>query len=119
MDRISLTVPADPAFHGTLRLVVGGVGSRLQLPYEQVNELQLAVETIVSNRVAVGPALVVEMELDGGAASVTVGPFARDDDAERDLVVKRLVRSARVVRRDGGADWVELGVGDHEDRASR
>jgi hypothetical protein len=111
MDRISLTVPAEPAFHGTLRLVVGGVGSRLQLPYEQVNELQLAVETLVSARVPVGPALVLEVELDGGAARVTVGPFASDPERERDRVVERLVRQARVVRRDGDADWVELSVG--------
>lgn len=111
MDRISLKVPADPAFHGTLRLVVGGVGSRVQLPYEQVNELQLAVETLVSNRAVVGAELVLEMGLDGRAAFLLIGPFVPDADTERQRVVERLVGSARVVRREDGTDWVELGVG--------
>lgn len=111
MDRISLKVPADPAFHGTLRLVVGGVGSRVQLPYEQVNELQLAVETLVSNRAVAGAELVLEMGLDGGTAFVLIGPFVPDADTERQRVVERLVGSARVVRREDGTDWVELGVG--------
>jgi len=111
MDRISLTVPAEPAFHATLRLVVGGVGSRLQLPYEQVDELQLAVEALVSGRVSVESTLVLEVELDGGAALVTIGPFASDPERERDPIVERLVRRARVVHRDGDADWVELSVG--------
>jgi len=114
MDRISLKVPADPAFHGTLRLVLGGVGTRLQLPYEQVNELQLAVETLVSNRAVVGDELVLEMELGGGAACLLVGPFAPDGDAERQRVVERLVRTTRVVRREDATDWVELGVGEEQ-----
>ena len=112
MDHVSLTVPADPAFRGTLRLVVGGIGTRLQLPYEQVNELQLAVETLVSNRVIVGPDLVVEAEIDGATGCVVVGPFAPDADTGRLRVLTRLVRSARVTGRDGGTEWVELDVGD-------
>jgi hypothetical protein len=111
MDRISLTVPADPAFRGTLRLVVGGIGTRLRLPYEQVNELQLAVETLVSNRAVVGSSLVVEADVDDAAACVAVGPFAPDADADRLRVLERLVREARVTRRDGQAEWVELVVG--------
>ena len=39
----------------------------MQLPYEQVDELQLAVETLVSGRVSVESTLVLEVELDGGA----------------------------------------------------
>jgi len=112
MDRISLTVPAEPAFRGTLRLVVGGIGTRLRLPYEQVNELQLAVETLVSNRVTLGPSLVVEADVDGETACLAVGPFAPDADVDRLRVLERLVRQARVTRRDADAEWVELVVGD-------
>jgi hypothetical protein len=115
MDHISLRVPADPAFHGTLRLVVGGVGSRLRLPYEQVNELQLAVETLVTNRAAAGAELVLEMELDGAAAALLVGPFAPAADAGGQRVLERLVRTARVVDREDGCEWVELEVGAREE----
>jgi hypothetical protein len=118
MDRISLTVPADPAFRGTLRLVVGGIGTRLRLPYEQVNELQLAVETVVSYRDAVGPSLVVEADVDGGTACLAVGPFAPDPDTDRLRVLERLVREARATQRDGGAEWVELVVGVTEEAAT-
>jgi len=118
MDRISLTVPADPAFRGTLRLVVGGIGTRLRLPYEQVNELQLAVETLVSNRVALGPSLVVEADVDGGTACLAVGPFAPDADADRLRVVERLVCEARATRRDDEAEWIELVVGESSEAAT-
>ena len=83
----------------------------MQLPYEQVDELQLAVETLVSGRVSVESTLVLEVELDGGAARVTIGPFASDPERVRDPIVERLVRRTRVVHRSGDADWVELSVG--------
>lgn len=110
MDRISLSVPADPTFHGTLRLVVGGIASRLQLPYEQVNELQLAVEALVSHRTTIGPTLSVDADLDGESVSITVGPFTPDPDLEGHRVVERLVQRARVVHREDGAEWIELSV---------
>jgi hypothetical protein len=107
MDRITLTVPPEPAFHGTLRLVVGGIGARSQLSYEQVSELQLAVESLVAHRRVQGDAIIVEADLDSGGISLLLGPFEPEDDPSRLRVVERLVARVAVVERDRG-QWLEL-----------
>jgi hypothetical protein len=107
MDRITLSVPPEPAFHGTLRLVVGGIGARSQLSYEQVSELQLAVESLVRHRRVQGDAIVVEADVDGGAISLLLGPFEPEDDPARLRVVERLVARVAVIERDG-SQWLEL-----------
>jgi hypothetical protein len=107
MDRITLSLPAEPAFHGTLRLVVGGIGARSRLSYEQVSELQLAVENLVAHRHAQGDAIVVEAGIEDGGISLLVGPFERQDDPSGMRVIERLVASVTIVDRDG-AEWLEL-----------
>ncbi len=107
MDRITLSVPSDSAFHGTLRLVVGGIGARSQLSYEQVSELQLAVESLVAHRRVQGDAIVVEAGIDDGGMSLLLGPFEAEDDPSGLRVVERLVARVAVVERDGG-QWLEL-----------
>ncbi len=119
MDRVTLSVPAEPAFHGTLRLVVGGLGTRSQLSYEEVNELQLAVESLVARRAPVGERISVEASLDADAVALALGPFVPDEDAGGRRVLERLVRNARVVRRPDGGEWVELRAGGGGDEGER
>ncbi len=107
MDRISLSVPPGPEFHGTLRLVVGGIGARSQLGYEQVNELQLAVESVVAHRRPAGAAVLVQADVDDLRVSLLVGPFEIEDDADGLRVAERLVDSVGVVTLDDG-QWLEL-----------
>ena len=42
-DTIVLTIPTDSACRGVASLVLGGLGSRLDLRYERMDDLQLAV----------------------------------------------------------------------------
>lgn len=107
MDRITLSVPPEPAFHSTLRLVVGGIGARSQLSYEQVSDLQLAVESLVAHRRIQGDAIVVEAGVGDDGVSLVVGPFEPEDDPSRLRVVERLVDRVAVVERDGG-QWLQL-----------
>jgi hypothetical protein len=107
MDRIVLSVPPGPEFHGALRLVVGGIGARSQLGYEQVNELQLAVETVVAQRRPAGSALVVRADVDDRSVSLLVGPFEPEDDPPGFHVAERLVGSFHVVTLEDG-QWLEL-----------
>jgi anti-sigma regulatory factor (Ser/Thr protein kinase) len=107
MDRITLSVPPDPEFHGTLRLVVGGIGARSRLSYEQVNELQLAVESVVAHRRPTGQAVVVQADVDDQGVSLLVGPFQNEDDAAGLRVAERLVGSVNVVTLADG-QWLEL-----------
>lgn len=107
MDHIRLSVPSGPAFHGTLRLVVGGIGARSQLSYEQVSELQLAVETLVAHRRVQGERFLVEADVDDEGISLLLGPFEAAADPARFRVLEQLVDRAAVVDRDGG-QWLEL-----------
>ena len=49
-DEIVLTLPRDREFHGVAHLVVGGLGSRLDLTIEHLEDLQLALEALLRVR---------------------------------------------------------------------
>jgi hypothetical protein len=112
VDRVLLSVPADPAYRVALRLLLGGLGSRSQLSYEQVNELQLAVEALLAHRTVAGDSLMIEADLDARTVELTVGPFVPEDDPGGRRVLERLVRKAQMVLLDDGGEWVELATGD-------
>jgi anti-sigma regulatory factor (Ser/Thr protein kinase) len=46
-DAIELTLPAGREWHAVARLVLGGVADRLNLPFEDLDDLQLAVERLL------------------------------------------------------------------------
>jgi hypothetical protein len=108
-DRIVLTIPAEPRFRGVATLVIGGIGSRADLPYERTDDLQLAVlsalDACTSNE------LTVEVDAADGRLEIAVGPV-RDgsgEDAGLVRVLSRLVDDVATQRRDG-AEWLTLVV---------
>ena len=109
MDRVTLSAPAEDDFHTLLRLIVGGIGSRSRLSYEQTTELQLAVEALVSNRITTAGTVVLEAGIEGPSVTVLVGPFETADDPAARRAIERLVDDIRLVQSDGG-DWIELTV---------
>ncbi len=111
VGRVTLSVPADDTFPGALRLLVGGIGSRSQLSWEQVDELQLAVEALVARRTVAGETLLMEAELGERAVTIALGPFLDEgDDGERRML-ERLVRDVAVMHREASGEWVMLDVG--------
>ena len=46
-EAIELTLPAGREWHAVARLVLGGVADRLNLPFEDLDDLQLAVERLL------------------------------------------------------------------------
>ena len=53
-DEITLTIPRDRALYGVADLVLGGLGIRLNLTIEHLEDLQLALETAL-DRVRADP----------------------------------------------------------------
>jgi hypothetical protein len=110
-DRVVLTLPGDPNLRGVASLVLGGIGSRIELPYEKVDELQLAVLSVLG---ACDPAIVtLEIEIDEEAVLVTLGPLPEDTVAAPGLrvVLDRLVDGVEPSLRKtdtGPAQWVTL-----------
>jgi len=109
MDRVTLSAPAEDDFHTLVRLIVGGIGSRSRLSYEQTTELQLAVEALVANRSTAAGTVVLEAGIDGPSVTVLVGPFTGGGDGGARRAVEKLVDEVRLVQADGG-EWIELTV---------
>jgi hypothetical protein len=118
-DAITLTVPHAPEFYGVVRLVVGGLAARLELPIEELDDVQTALEVLLETeayRTTGDVTLVVEVE--DPTIALTVGPLdadalERDLDTSRDgeLTLGRMLAATteryELERRDDGG-WVRL-----------
>jgi hypothetical protein len=114
-DRIQLTIPAEEDFRQVAHLVVGGLGVRLDLTFEDLDDLQVALEALLGCRDDDG-AIVVTVDADGGVVRASVGPFPADsldslDGADTPLGLRRVLEtvcdSFEIEEREGGS-WVEL-----------
>jgi hypothetical protein len=106
-DRITLTLPVDPRLRGVATLVLGGIGSRLELPYERVDDLQLAVLSLLE--AGDGDDVTLEVDADGESLVISVGPLVAGSSSDVALarVLDPLVDSASASQRDG-AEWLTL-----------
>ncbi|HEY5059105.1 MAG TPA: hypothetical protein VII51_08800 [Gaiellaceae bacterium] len=93
---VQIAFPAGE-YIGVARLVAGGVATRLDFGFEAVDDLQLAIETVL--RAAFAPAAQATMRIasDGGSLAVSIGPV----DAS---ALGRLLYGAR------GTEGIELGA---------
>lgn len=114
-DTIVLTIPTSPAFRGVASLVLGGVGSRLELPYERMDDLQLAVLSMLD--ASRGEEASVEIHAEDGRVAVSVGPLrtGAESDAGLALVLTRLTDGVEATPRDGDS-WLTVFV-EREDGA--
>jgi hypothetical protein len=109
-DRVVVEFPATAAYRGVGRLVLGGLSSRLELPVDRVEELLLALESLITQELA---ADTVTMEAFAATTGLRarVGPFASSQIADESVarVLRPLVDD---VSEQDGPDgyWVELGV---------
>jgi hypothetical protein len=106
-DRIVLTMPTDVRLRSVATLVLGGLGSRLELPFERTDDLQLAVLSTLE--ATDGRDVTLEVDADETGLRLAVGPVragsAEDDALMR--VVSRLVDEVGHARRDGD-EWLIL-----------
>jgi hypothetical protein len=106
-DVVSITVPATPGWGGVVELVLAGLGARLDLPYDRIDELQLATTTVLAD--AVGPDVRVDASSETGSVDLRIGPLsAAIDDPGRRRVLDALADSVELEPGDGGATWAVL-----------
>ena len=100
-DRISISFPAGDRFRSVSTLVLGGIGTRLDLPYERMDDLQLAVLSLLD--AVEGDEATVDVEAAAGTVVVTVGPLREGSGRDPGLhrVVSRLVDDVASSTRDG------------------
>ncbi len=108
-DRIVLTIPTGERFRAVATLVLGGVGSRADLPYERMDDFQLAVLSALE--AADGDSVTLEVDADGDRVRVAVGPVRSGSAADQGLglVLSRLVDEVAHEHRDGD-EWLCLGL---------
>lgn len=108
-DRIVLTLPHDARFRPVASLVLGGVGSRLELSYERLDDLQLAVSCLIA--AGSGRELTMDAEADERGVSIAVGPLVTGTAADGvlALILDRLVDTVQRMWRDG-EEWIEVGL---------
>lgn len=80
-DRIELVAPVDRAFDPVVRLVLGGIADRIDLGFEELDDLQLAVERL---RAEAGSqeTLAISFELTDGSIRTRLGPLRERTIAE-------------------------------------
>jgi anti-sigma regulatory factor (Ser/Thr protein kinase) len=116
---IRLKIPHEPPYHGVALLVVGGLAARLDLSYEKLEDLQLALENVLENGDYVSePQVTVELDVLDDSLSLVVGPLDgaavrkaladdRDDRISLGRLLDTLVEEVSIESRDDG-DWLRL-----------
>jgi hypothetical protein len=114
-DEISLTLPADEAFHRVAHLVLGGFALRQDLTYENLEDLELALDALLERTQGEEP-VNVRIRIVDGELRTTVGPFAAlraelDRDGADALNLSRILAAVcdrvEIADRDG-SEWVQL-----------
>jgi hypothetical protein len=114
-EEIRLVIPAEEEFRPIAHLVTGGLALRLDMTYDDLEDLQVAVDALLALRDDdAGVSLVLRP---GDAVlAASVGPFTADavrelDDEPGELGLRRVLETVcdtvEVDRRPDGA-WVEL-----------
>jgi anti-sigma regulatory factor (Ser/Thr protein kinase) len=61
-DALVLTLHNERRFYGLVRLLVSGLASQFDLPYEQMDDLQLALETVLARDSRQGEEVTLRIE---------------------------------------------------------
>jgi hypothetical protein len=78
-DEITLTIPHEREFHRVAHLVLAGLALRLELTIETLEDLQLALSTIL-DRAKGDREVTVSMALIDGVLETSIGPVDLSDE---------------------------------------
>jgi hypothetical protein len=115
-ERISLTLPDGARFATVARIVVGGLAARHGLSYENLDDLQLAVETVLASHAPDNGEITLELTVLDDIAIAHIGPvdaskvaeeLARDDELGLRVVLSAVVDTVSFDIHDG-AQWLCL-----------
>ena len=113
-DEITLTIPRDRALYSVAHLVVSGLGIRLNLTIEHLEDLQLALDAVLE-RAHKSEQVTIALRVKDGEIETAVGPvhdgvraeLEATEDGEVGLrrILDTLVDHVELVPREGG-EWV-------------
>jgi anti-sigma regulatory factor (Ser/Thr protein kinase) len=114
-DVVTLQLPREREFFGVAHLVLGGLGARLDLTYDVLEDMTTAIDELLNQREATDD-VTLTVKIEDGAITAIVGPFsgrvadelhAPDEGLGLRRVLETVVDGVKVTERDGG-QWVEL-----------
>ena len=114
-DEIVLTLPRERPFFNVAHLVLGGLAVRLDLSFDQLEDVQVALAELLEQQED-GRDITVSVAIEDDLIRASLGPFddsltaelARDGDSVGlRRVLATVVDSVDVTERDG-EPWVEL-----------
>ncbi len=111
-DEITLTIPREPGFDRVAHLVLSGLAVRMNLTIENLEDLQIALDTLIDRNDGGGD-LTVQMSLRDNELETRVGPIERRvlDELEResgDGLGRRRVLDSTVDGVVVDGEWVRL-----------
>jgi hypothetical protein len=85
-DEITLTLPREPAFHRVAHLVLGGLAVRLNLTIENLEDLELALDSVLGRTDPKAGDITVRMSPRDGELETVIGPLTQRvlDEIERE-----------------------------------
>ena len=101
LERIDLEAPLAGAFQPVIRLIIGGIAERVDFAFEEIDDLQLAVERLLAEAGREG-SVRLTFEVGDGRIRTRVGPLReraiaealRDGDARPgELTLKRILQT--------------------------
>lgn len=113
-DEIRLVIPAEEDFRPIAHLVTGGLAMRLDVTYDDLDDLQVGIEALLALRDD-SDDVVVSLSAESGVLHASLGPFPPEEvhaaDSNGGLDLRRVLQTVcdthEVDERDDGA-WVEL-----------
>ena len=114
-EEIRLVIPAEEDFRPIVHLVAGGLASRIDVTYDDLEDIQVAVGAVLALRDDEGDVTVV-LTTQPGVVRAEIGPFepealhardASDGDLDLQRVLETVCDTHEFESREDGA-WVQL-----------
>jgi hypothetical protein len=125
VDEIVLTIPRERPYYGVAHLVLGGLGSRLNLTLEHLEDLQLGLDSLLAQHHE-DQDVTLRIRVRADAIEAEIGPFppalagALEEESGNWVGLRRILDAVsdavELGERDGAA-WVTLTK--HVDGAGR
>jgi hypothetical protein len=117
VEEITVTIPRERPFGAVAGFVLGGVAARQGLTIEVLEDLHLALDTLLDREGTEESDVCVVLRVADGVVDASIGPFARatveelEQEADERLGLRRLlttvVDSVELADREDGC-WVDL-----------
>jgi anti-sigma regulatory factor (Ser/Thr protein kinase) len=117
-DRVTLRLPREHSFFSVAHLVVGGLAVRLNLSFDQLEDVQVALAELLEQRES-DEEITISVQITGDVIEVEIGPFdetltselaraeADEDEVGLRRVLETVVDEIEVTER-GGKPWIAL-----------